>query len=383
MINKFQQIKQKLNNINEIYIDYFLCVSFLTLILFKINNLFFQISLLYLYPSIIILVILFIKQWLYITDILKNTYFFNFFLYYFLMKKNNFYQSIFYYFDYAENEKNTNLIIFLTGFVLSSWTLNIFFFIINNSYNLSIIMFFFLLLLNIFNLIEKKLIFNEKNLRNYNQEIDYNQVQHFLKIKNKKFQKNHSLFYIQKRYMHFNEFKNLIKKHGITIISSATAGTLFTSAIHIKSVNIQQKQFDFMQIQHKEQIEIQKGQMDIQKEQMDIQKEQIQIQKKKNLDDFLMNYNEKIRDANHLEYKLQKDMDSRYFWDKMNLSDTLNNLKEEKNYLKRKRAEAEKEAEIEKQRDSFSFEEMKTNIDKENLNITKKQKLDDDFFFDE
>lgn len=368
MRNKFQQIKQKLNNLNEIYIDYFLCVSFLTLILFKINNIFFQISLLYLYPSIIILAILFIKQWLYITDILKNTYFFNFFLYYFLIKKNNFYQSIFYYFDYAEKEKNTNLIIFLTGFVLSSWTLNIFFFIINNSYNLSIIMFFFLLLLNIFNLIEKKLIFNEKNLINYNQEIDYNQVQHFLKIKNKKFQKNHSLFYIQKRYMHFNEFKSLIKKHGITVISSATTGTLFTSAIHIKSINIQQKQFDFLQIQHKEQ--------------MKFQQEQIQIQKKKNLDDFLMNFNEKIRDANHLEYKIQKDMDSRYFWDKMNLSDTLNDLKEEKNYLKRKRAEAE-EAEIEKQRDSFSFEEMKTNIDKENLNSIKKQKLDDDFFFDE
>ena len=103
-------------------------------------------------------------------------------LYYFLIIKNNIYKSIFYYFDFVENEKNTKLIIFLTGFVFSSWFFNVFFFIINNYYDLKIIMFFFLLFLNLFNLIEKKLIFNEKNLLKINQEMDYDHVRSFLKI---------------------------------------------------------------------------------------------------------------------------------------------------------------------------------------------------------
>ena len=125
--NKFQKIKQKLNNINEEYINYFLCISFLTVILFKINSFFFQISIIYLYLIIIILSITFINQWLYIIYNLKNTYYFNYFLYYFLIIKNNIYKSIFYYFKYVENEKNTKLIIFLTGFVFSSWFFNVFF----------------------------------------------------------------------------------------------------------------------------------------------------------------------------------------------------------------------------------------------------------------
>ena len=54
--------------------------------------------------------------------------------------------------------------------------------------------------------------------------------------------KESSLYYLQKRYIHFHEFKNLIHKHGITVISSAAAGTLLIGAIHIKSVNAQQKQ---------------------------------------------------------------------------------------------------------------------------------------------
>lgn len=369
--NKFQKIKQNLNNINEIYINYFLCISFLTVILFKINNFFFQISLLYLYPITIILAITFLNQWLYIIENLKNTYFFNYFLYYFLIIKNNIYKSIFYYFDFVENEKNTKLIIFLTGFVFSSWFFNGVFFIINNSYDLTIIIFFLLLFFNIFNLIEKKLIFNEKNLLKNNNKIDYNQVRFFLKINDQKFKKNSSLYYLQKRYMHFHEFKNLIQKHGITVISSAAVGTLFTGAIHIKSVNVQQKQLDFMKIQHNDTI-------NLTKEQMHLTKEQLKIQKRKNLDDYLLDCNEKIKDANHEEYKLQKNMDSRYFWNKIDFSDSLKELRNERDYLKRKRAEAEEE----KQRDSFSFDEMKTNIDNENLIANKKQKLDD-FFLDE
>lgn len=61
-----------------------------------------------------------------------------------------------------------------------------------------------------------------------NQQFDYIIIKKFLKINNITFNKNKSLFYIQKRYVHFNEIKNLIRKHGITIITSATAGSLFT-----------------------------------------------------------------------------------------------------------------------------------------------------------
>ena len=345
--NKFQKIKQKLNNINEEYINYFLCISFLTVILFKINSFFFQISIIYLYLIIIILSITFINQWLYIIYNLKNTYYFNYFLYYFLIIKNNIYKSIFYYFKYVENEKNTKLIIFLTGFVFSSWFFNVFFFIINNYYDLTIIMFFFLLFLNLFNLIEKKLIFNEKNLLKINQEMDYDHVRSFLKINNKKFIKNSSLFYLQKRYTHFHEFKTLVQKHGITIISSAAAGTIFTSVIQIKKVNLQLQQLDFMQIQHNDIV-------NRAQEQMHLTNEQLKIQKKKIFYDYLLDFNKKIKDAHHEDYKLQKNMDNHYCGNKINLYDAFKDLRNERDLLKITKTEADEKKQT---LDDFFFDE--------------------------
>jgi hypothetical protein len=49
------------------------------------------------------------------------------------------------------------------------------------------------------------------------------------------------LFYIEKRYVHFNEIKNLIKKHGVTMAKSATAGSLFTCYLQHFSVKVQKE----------------------------------------------------------------------------------------------------------------------------------------------
>ena len=68
------------------------------------------------------------------TNRIKNTYIFNWFLYYFLIIKNILYGIIFEYFDFVEHEKYQKLVIFLTGFSLSSWSLNIVFYILNYFY---------------------------------------------------------------------------------------------------------------------------------------------------------------------------------------------------------------------------------------------------------
>ena len=148
----FQKIKEKINNIstnlkklNEIYINYILCITFLNLIILKINQILFKISSIYLYPILILISILFIDQWFTITDKITNICLFNRFLYYFLIFKYTTYEVIFEYFNYVEHEKHKTLLVFLTGFVLSSWFLNIFFLILKNSYNLSILIFLILL----------------------------------------------------------------------------------------------------------------------------------------------------------------------------------------------------------------------------------------------
>lgn len=125
-----QKIKKKIENItikiiyfNILYIDYLLCISFLNLIIFKLNKIVFQIPLIYLYPMVILISILFINQWSLLTNQIKNTYIFNWFLYYFLIFKNSIYRIIFEFFEYLNKVKYQNLMV--TGFVLSSWSLNI------------------------------------------------------------------------------------------------------------------------------------------------------------------------------------------------------------------------------------------------------------------
>jgi hypothetical protein len=309
----FQKIREKINNIstklknlNKIYIDYILCITFLNLIILKLNQILLQIPSIYLYPIIILISILFINQCFLITNKIKNTYIFNWFLYYFLILKNNLYGIIFEYFEYVEQEKYQKIIVFLTGFVLSSWSLNTIFLILNNSYNLSVILFFILLILNIFNLIENKLIFTLGNINKREQQIDYKIVKEFLKINNSTFNKNKSLFYIQKRYVHFSEIRNLIKKHGVTVITSATAGSLFTGYIQVSTIQSQ-----------KERLEIQREQLNSQKEQFNFQKD-LEIEKfeyekiklkheiMKQREEHLLKYDEKIGllDKKYIKFKL-------------------------------------------------------------------------------
>ncbi|DAZ93512.1 TPA: hypothetical protein N0F65_000361, partial (mitochondrion) [Lagenidium giganteum] len=294
---------------------------------------------------------IFINQWFLLTNKIKNTYIFNWFLYYFLTLKNNIYGTVFEYFEFIEELKYQKLIIFLTGFVLSSWSLNIVFYILNHSYNISILFFFILLILNIFNLIEKKLIFTSKNIEQKKENLDYNSIKFFLKIKNQQFNKNQSLFYIQKRYLHFNEIKDLIKKHGVTVITSATAGSLFTGYLKYSSVQVQ-----------REQLEVQKNRLETQKDQdkADLIKwrEDLQIEKIKIKQNAINATDEKIGILNKQIHELQIDMDTRHFWNKVDFSREISDLKEEKEVLKRRR-------------NSFE-EEMKEN---QNLNINSNNQI--------
>ena len=349
----FQKIQKKINNIttklkslNEVYINYILCITFLNLIILKINQIFFKIPSIYLYLIIIFISVIFIKEWFIITNKIKNTYIFNWLLYYFLIFKNDLYGITFEYFNYVEQEKYQKLIVFLTGFVLSSWSLNIFFYILNHSYNVSILSFIFLLIFNIFNLIEKKLIFTPENINQKKGDLDYNFIKSLLQINNLKFNKNKSLFYIQKRYVHFNEIKNLIKKHGVTIITSATAGSLFTGYLQYSSVQVQ-------------------------KEQLKIQKEQFIYQKEKDKEDFqkwreeldLKKLKTKQKSLNEIDQKIEKyqiNMDTSHFWNKVDYSKQIE-------FLKKKRLGIEKDFEKMEKNKEFNIPRKKIEIDNNSL----------------
>nr|YP_009164875.1 hypothetical protein [Pseudoperonospora cubensis]AKZ29814.1 hypothetical protein [Pseudoperonospora cubensis] len=306
---------------------------------------------------------MFISQWSLLTIKIKNTYIFNWFLYSFLIIKNNLYGIVFEYFNYVEHEKYQKLLIFLTGFVLSSWGLNIFFYILNYSYNISIFFFFLLLIFNIFNLIEKKLIFTPKNMEQNREDLDYNSIKILLKINNQQFKKNQSLFYIQKRYIHFNELKNIIKKHGITVMTSATAGSLFTGYLNYYSVTTQNKQYKLQQTQFEYQKE--KDKADFIKWRKNLFTKKIAESKK----DISLT-DEKIGVLNDKIHKLQLDMDTRHFWNKVDFSGVISELKEEQNLLKRRRSSFEEEL---KENQKFDFD----------IQIAKKQKIDNNLFFDE
>lgn len=363
--NQLNNIQTKLEKFNKVYIEYLLCITFLNLIILKINQIVFQIPSLYLYPIIIFISILFINQWFILTNKIKNTYVFNWILYYFLIFKNSLYGIVFEYFEFIEELKYQKLMVFLTGFVLSSWSLNIVFYILNYSYNLSILFFFILLIINILNLIEKKLIFTSENINQKNGDLDYNSIKGLLKINNLKFNKNQSLFYIQKRYVHFNEIKNLIKKHGVTVVTSATAGSLFTGYLQHSSVKVQREQLEFSKIQHIEQMEIQVKQFEFQKE---IEKQKMHSDLLKMREERLSNYDDKIGALNKKINKLQVDMDTRSFWNKVDFSGTIEDLRGEREVLKRRRSSFE--------------EEMKSNQHFE-ISSNKKIKIDNNSLLDD
>jgi hypothetical protein len=365
-----KQFSIKTKEFNEIYIDYILCITFLSVILFKLNKISFQLPIIYLYPTIILISILFINQWFFITNKIKNTYSFNWFLYYFLLFKNNVYGIIFAYFDYVEYEKSQKLMIFLTGFVLSNWALNLFFLILNNSYDLSILLFLILLLLNIFNLIEKKLIFTPQNIDQNQNNINYDNVKTILKITNKDFNKNKSMFYIQRRYVNLKAMADTAKKHAPTVLSSIATGTFISAYIQNSSVEVQREQLDHQkqqdeikQQQNEKKIELQKQlaerkfeyqkQMDLKQDEVQKKLDMAQAERLKQLDienrqkwleEYKLKQNElefkklqakhkTIDDIDQKIDKYQANMNTSNFWNKIDHSSQIDSLKEKKSKI--------------------------------------------------
>lgn len=121
--------------------------------------------------------------------------------------------------------------------------------------------------------------------------MNYNFVKGLLKINNIKFNKNKSLFYIQRRYIHINEIKTLIKKHGLTIVTSATAGNIFTGYLQHTSVQVQ-----------KENLKIQKKQFEYQKikdlKERELRDKELNQRIKEEREKFLLNYDKQIKSLN-------------------------------------------------------------------------------------
>lgn len=114
--------------------------------------------------------------------------------------------------------------------------------------------------------------------------MNYNFVKGLLKINNIKFNKNKSLFYIQRRYIHINEIKTLIKKHGLTIVTSATAGNIFTGYLQHTSVQVKKKQFEYQKIKDLKKRELRDKELN----------QRIKEEREK----FLLNYDKQIKSLN-------------------------------------------------------------------------------------
>lgn len=63
-------------------------------------------------------------------------------------------------------------------------------------------------------------------------KITYLFKKYLLKFLMKIYKEIGPFFYIQKRYMHFNEVKSLIKKHDVNAITNVTKGFLFLQVIY-------------------------------------------------------------------------------------------------------------------------------------------------------
>ena len=339
----FKKIKQNFEQYYSIYFDYFLINTFLSLIIFKINRIFFKIPIIYIFGCILVIIIIFKDFFLLLGNKIKNTYIFNFILYYNLLIKDYIYNCIFDFIDTINFDKNKKIFIFLFFFIISYFFLTILFYI---SFKYNIILFFFFLLISIFNLLEKQFIFNIPNINIEN--LDFKNVQKILKIQNKNFNKNKNLYNIQKRYTHFNELRKFLKDNAITIITSTAAGTLFTGYLQHNSIQVQ-----------KEGIIIQREQLKMQQQQIDMQQEKDKIlfliEKQKIIDNFNFKKQRSIDDIDLKINNLKINMDTNNFWNKVDYSQQIELLeKQKKNILKRK----------------SSFEELKS---EEELNILHKK----------
>ena len=250
----FQKLKQKLQFYNNVYMDYFLINSLLSLIIFKLNKITFQIPFIYLFIGILLFVILFKNYLLIIGNKIKNTYFFNFILFNDLLIKEFIYSCIFTFIESMTFDKNTKIYLFIFFFTFSYYLTAFLFYI---GFHFNFIFFILLLFVSILNLIENQYIFTLQNIKeNQLENLNFNSIQKILNIKNTNFNRNQNLFYIQKRYMHFTELRQFLQKNGLTILSSTAAGTLFTGYLQHNSIQVQ-----------KDQLIIQKDQLEFDKKQ--------------------------------------------------------------------------------------------------------------------
>ena len=229
--------KQFIKTILLQYHNQLICITFINLIILKLNKILFKIDLVYVYIIVIIMSIICIKHQVYITTKIKNSYFFNFLLYYFLYLKNILYGIGFELVEYLEQEKYQNLMVFVITFVFTNWSLNILFFTLTHSYSVSIIALLLLLLINIFNLIEKKLLFIPENKY---KKMNYKEIQGTLGIHCSKFNKNTSYLYIQKRYISVEIMRNFLKKNMSGFITGVGLSSTIAVGIQTYSVSVDQ-----------------------------------------------------------------------------------------------------------------------------------------------
>jgi hypothetical protein len=346
----FQKLKQKLQFYNNVYIDYFLINSLLSLILFKLNKITFHIPFIYLFIGILLFVILFKNYFLIIGNKIKNTYFFNFILFNDLLIKEFIYSCIFTFIENTAFDKNTKIYLFFFFFTFSYY-LTAFLFYIGFYFNL--FFFFLLLFVSILNLIENQYIFSSQNIKeNQLENLNFNSIQKILNIKNTNFNRNQNLFYIQKRYVHFTELRQFLQKNGLTILSSTVFGTLFTGYLQHNSVQVQ------------------KDQLIIQKDQLIIQKDQLEFDKRQAFESLINNETEKITKLNKKIHKLQVNMDTTYFWNKVNHKDMIEELKNELVLSKRRRDYFEKQKFNENiQAQSLSLKKQQSSLDDSTINL--------------
>jgi len=372
----FQKLKQKLQFYNNVYMDYFLINSLLSLIIFKLNKITFQIPFIYLFIGILLFVILFKNYLLIIGNKIKNTYFFNFILFNDLLIKEFIYSCIFTFIESMAFDKNIKIYLFIFFFTFSYYLTAFLFYI---GFHFNFIFFILLLFVSILNLIENQYIFTSQNIKeNQLKNLNFNSIQKILNIKNTNFNRNQNLFYIQKRYMHFTELRQFLQKNSLTILSSTAAGTLFTGYLQHNSIQVQ-----------KDQLIIQKDQLIIQKDQLIIQKDQLEFDKKQAFESLINNETEKITKLNKKIHKLQVNMDTSYFWNKIDHGYMIDELKSELVLSKRRRDSFEEQIFNENiQSQSLSLKKQRSSLDNctEGINLEEisyshiKKSLLEDFF---
>jgi hypothetical protein len=377
MFNKLKihikNLKNKIFKFNEKYSNQLFFFSLINLIFIKINNIFFNINYLYICLLIIIITLIFSNRLFFpYYHKLINSFIFNWILFYFFVFKDKLYNTIFLFFDIANYQKYDKLFVFFFILNFSNILLSFIFFLLKHSMNFSILILIFSLFFGVFDLIEKKVINNSKNIGTEN--LDYIQVKRVLKINNLSFKKNKPFLFIQKRYAKFHIIKDQLKKYTAHIIAGLTV-TSVTQIYLIKSDNenfnknlkIKQDELDFnCKIKQDEldfNCKIKQEELDfnckIKQEELDFQKEKFALEKKKFEFEKFKEYN---NDINNLNTEIIKSGNNGFF-NKMDPK-KIEALVHERDFIKQQRID------------------FKNSIEKENINLKINNGNNNDLFDD-